>query len=163
MRAPGRFRGTIEDIRNWLIRNPVDDFDCTIITTYPGTPYYEVAELHPEQAAVWTDTHPKTGDRLHSIEVDYTTCADYYKGDLNGGYRAIVFTDHLGSEQVTGACATPLNATGVRRYVSRSTPGAAALGYEHSMGQGASRLYSSIGKIQQIDEKSPRDARLLSA
>ena len=33
------------DVRNWLIKMEIDDFDCTIITTYPGTPYYDYAFL----------------------------------------------------------------------------------------------------------------------
>ncbi len=47
-----------------------------------------------------TYTHAKTGDRLHAREVDYTVCADYYKGDPNGGYRSFVFTDHLSAERL---------------------------------------------------------------
>ena len=97
---PGESEETIEDVRNWLIRNAVDDFDCTVITTYPGTPYYDLAVPHPSEPGVWTYTHPKTGDRLHSYEVDYTVCADYYKGDPDGGYRSFVFTDHLSAEQL---------------------------------------------------------------
>jgi hypothetical protein len=31
---------------------------------------------------VWTYTHPKTRDRLHSREVDYTVTSDYYKDVL---------------------------------------------------------------------------------
>jgi radical SAM superfamily enzyme YgiQ (UPF0313 family) len=132
---PGESEDTVADIRDWLIRNAVDDFDCTVITTYPGTPYYDLAVPHPTQAGVWTYTHPKTGDRLHSHEVDYTTCADYYKGDPNGGYRAFVFTDHLTAERLVT----------LRDMVERDVreklripfnPGAAALRYEHSMGQG---------------------------
>ncbi len=132
---PGESEGTIERIRDWLIRREVDEFDCTIITTYPGTPYYDLAVPHPSEPTVWTYTQPKTGDRLHSHEIDYTLCADYYKGDPNGGYRAFVFTDHLSSErivklrdaverEVRSALKIPFNA------------GAAALRYEHSMGQG---------------------------
>ena len=84
---------------------------------------------------MWTYTHPKTGDRLHAREVDYTVCADYYKGDPNGGYKSFVFTDHLSSErivtlrnqletEVRAALRIPFN------------PSAAALRYEPSMGQG---------------------------
>ena len=132
---PGESEETVTDIRDWLIRNRVDDFDCTVITTYPGTPYYDFAAPHPSEPDVWTYTHPKTGDRLHSREVDYTVCADYYKGDPNGGYRSFVFTDHLSAEELVR----------LRDMVERDVraklgipfnPGAAALRYEHSMGQG---------------------------
>ena len=141
---PGKSAETIEDIRNWLIRNQVDDFDCTIITTYPGTPYYDLAVPHREQAGVWTYTHPKTGDRLHSVEVDYTTCADYYKGDPNGGYRSFVFTDHLKAEEIVRL------RDAVERDVREAlripfNPGAVALRYEHSMGQGLPDFIHRIG------------------
>jgi radical SAM superfamily enzyme YgiQ (UPF0313 family) len=142
---PGESAETIEDVRNWLIRNEVDDFDCTVITTYPGTPYYDLAVPHESLEGVWTYTQPKTGDRLHSYEVDYTVCADYYKGDPNGGYRSFVFTDHLTAEQlvrlrdnverdVRGALRIPFN------------PGAAALRYEHSMGQGLPGFIHRVGR-----------------
>ena len=132
---PGESAESIRDIRDWLIRHQVDDFDCTVITTYPGTPYYDLAARHASEPSVWTYTHPQTGDRLHSYEVDYAVCADYYKGDPNGGYKSFVFTDFLTAQElvelrdqvekeVRAALRIPFNA------------GAAALRYEHSMGQG---------------------------
>ena len=111
---PGESEQTVTDIRDWLIRNQVDDFDCTVITTYPGTPYYDLAVPHATERDVWTYTHPKTGDRLHAREVDYTVCADYYKGDPNGGYRSFVYTDHLSAERLVN-CATWSSATCARR------------------------------------------------
>jgi len=78
---PGESEDSIGDIRDWLIRSRVDDFDCTVITTYPGTPYYDLAVPHPDQPGIWTYTQARTGDRLHAYDVDYTTTADYYKGD----------------------------------------------------------------------------------
>lgn len=141
---PGESDATISDVRNWLIRNAVDDFDCTVITTYPGTPYYDLAEPHASEPGVWTYTHPKTGDRLHSYEVDYTVCADYYKGDPEGGYRSFVFTDHLTANELVR----------LRDEVERDVratlcipfnPGAAALRYEHSMGQGLPGFIHRMG------------------
>jgi radical SAM superfamily enzyme YgiQ (UPF0313 family) len=132
---PGESEGTVADIRDWLIRNQVDDFDCTVITTYPGTPYYDLAVPHADEPDVWTYTHPKTGDRLHSREVDYTVCADYYKGDPNGGYRSYVFTDHLTAERLVRL--RDLVERDVRAALNIPfNPGAPALRYEHSMGQG---------------------------
>jgi len=142
---PGESEETIADIRNWLIRREVDDFDCSVITTYPGTPYYDLAVRHPGEDRVWTYTHPATGDRLHSCDIDYTTCADYYKGDPNGGYRSFVFTDHLSCEQIVR----------LRDEVERDArhalkipfnSAAAALRYEHSMGQGLPDFIHRAGK-----------------
>jgi anaerobic magnesium-protoporphyrin IX monomethyl ester cyclase len=142
---PGESEETIGDIRDWLIRSKVDDFDCTVITTYPGTPYYDLAVPHASESGVWTYTQPKTGDRLHSREVDYTVCADYYKGDPNGGYRSFVFTDHLTGEQIVQL------RDAVERDVRAAlnipfNPGAAALRYEHSMGQGLPDFIHRTGK-----------------
>jgi radical SAM superfamily enzyme YgiQ (UPF0313 family) len=132
---PGESERSIADIRDWLIRSAIDDFDCTVITTYPGTPYYDLAMPHPAEPNVWTYTQPATGDRLHAYEVDYTTSANYYKGDPNGGYEAFVYTDHLSAKEIVE----------LRDRVERDVraklgipfnPGAPAMRYEHSMGQG---------------------------
>jgi radical SAM superfamily enzyme YgiQ (UPF0313 family) len=132
---PGESARTVTDIRDWLIRNEVDDFDCTVITTYPGTPYYDLAVRHAALADVWTYTHPKTGDRLHAREVDYAVCADYYKGDPNGGYRSFVFTDYLSGEELVAL--RDMVERDVRKALNIPfNPGAPALRYEHSMGQG---------------------------
>lgn len=122
-------------IRDWLVRMQVEDFDCTIITTYPGTPYYDLSRPHDTQPGVWTYTHPKTGDRLHSIGVDFSETAEYYKGDPDGGYQSYVFTDALTSEEIVRLRDT------IERDVRRSlgisfNPSRAAIRFEHSMGQG---------------------------
>lgn len=92
---PGESEDTIRDTKDWLLSEKPEDFDATIITTYPGTPYYDRAvETRP---GVWTYTYPKNLDRLHAYELDYTQVADYYKGNPEGGYKAYVFTDYLTS------------------------------------------------------------------
>jgi anaerobic magnesium-protoporphyrin IX monomethyl ester cyclase len=127
----GESQETINETTEWLLKMKVDDFDATIITTYPGSPYYDQAvETAP---GVWTFT-AKGGDKLHSYQLDYSKVADYYKGDPNQGYKAYVFTDHLScdglvdlrgklEEKVRRELGIPFN------------PGAPAMMYEHSMGQ----------------------------
>ena len=83
---PGESPETIQETQDWLLEVRPDDFDLTIITTYPGTPYYDNAVQHPDKPGIWVYTYEKTGDRLYSLEVDYRTVADYYKGDPNGGH-----------------------------------------------------------------------------
>jgi radical SAM superfamily enzyme YgiQ (UPF0313 family) len=131
---PGESKETIMDTRDWLLQVKPDDFDVTIITTYPGTPYYDHAVLHETEPGVWVYTYPKTGDKLYSKEVDYRTTADYYKGDPEGGYQSFVYTDHLSPEQLVE----------LRDFVEKDVreklnipfnPGAPAIRYEHSMGQ----------------------------
>jgi len=132
---PGESAETIDDVEKWLIQHDVEDFDCTVITTYPGTPYYDLATRHPEQPNVWTYTHRQTGDRLHAYEVDYTVCADYYKGDPQGGYRSFVFTDHLSAEEIVRLRDKVENNVRTKLDIPFN-PGAATMRYEHSMGQG---------------------------
>jgi anaerobic magnesium-protoporphyrin IX monomethyl ester cyclase len=94
---PGESEETIEATRDWLVDVRPDDFDATVITTYPGTPYFdEAVETSP---GIWTYTCPKSQDRLHSVEVDYRYVAEYYKG-APGNYTAFVYTDYLTSEHL---------------------------------------------------------------
>ncbi len=128
---PGESSQTIKETKEWLLKEKPDDFDVTIITTYPGTPYYDKAvETGP---GVWTYTY-KNGDKLHSYELDYTVTADYYKGDPDGGYKAYVFTDYLSADElVTERDAVEKEVReklGIPFNQSR-----AAQRYEHSMGQ----------------------------
>lgn len=89
---PGELEETIRATADWLLAVQPDDFDATLITTYPGTPYFdEAVETKP---GVWTYTYEKTGDRLHSLEVDYREVAEYYKG-VPGEYTSYVYTDYL--------------------------------------------------------------------
>ena len=134
---PGETRETIEQTREWLLQSRPDDFDVSIITCYPGTPYYDEAVPHPTLDGIWVYTYGKTGDRLYQIQVDHTEVADYYKGDPEGGYRSYVYTDGLFPEQLVE----------LRNDVERDVRqrlnipfnlGAPAMLYEHSMGQSGS-------------------------
>ena len=72
---PGETEETIRETRDWLRSVKPDDFDTTVITTYPGTPYFDEAEETSQ--GIWTYTYQKTGDRLHSVEVNYNETAEY--------------------------------------------------------------------------------------
>ena len=129
---PGETESTVSAIRNWLIRMKVDDFDCTVISAYPGTPYYDEAVPHDNLPGVWTYT-ARNGDRLYMEDIDYSVTADYYKGSPDGGYRSYVFTDHLSAERIVH----------LRDYIEREVRAALripfnqarrALRYEHSSG-----------------------------
>jgi anaerobic magnesium-protoporphyrin IX monomethyl ester cyclase len=129
---PGESEETVRATADWLLKVKPDDFDATVITTYPGTPYFdEAVETKP---GVWSYTYPKSGDRLHSLEVDYREVAEYYKG-VPGEYTSYVYTDYLSAEElvrlrdwleahVRGALGIPYNTA------------APAVRYEHTMGQG---------------------------
>jgi radical SAM superfamily enzyme YgiQ (UPF0313 family) len=156
---PGESPETVRAVRDWLIAAEPDDFDCTIITTYPGTPYYDEAVEHPSEPGVWTYTAKKSGDRLHAYEVDFSEVAEYYKGDPDSGYRAYVFTDHLAATQLVEL------RDWVERDVRRAlaipwNPSAAAVAYDHSMGQGANALPSfvlrrSVGRPAGTGRRAP--------
>ena len=80
---PGESEETIKDTHDWLLEAEPDDFDVTIITSYPGTPYFDHAVPHETEKNVWTYTY--NGDALHEVELDFSSVADYYKGDPEGG------------------------------------------------------------------------------
>jgi radical SAM superfamily enzyme YgiQ (UPF0313 family) len=132
---PGETEHSALDIRDWLIGMQVDDFDCTVITTYPGTPYYDFAVPHVSMRDVWTYTQPRTGDRLHACDIDFTTTPDYYKGDPDGGYRAFVFTDQLSSPEIV-ALRDRIEREARKALNITFNPSRATLRFEHSMGQG---------------------------
>ncbi|MDB5225309.1 MAG: radical protein [Candidatus Adlerbacteria bacterium] len=136
---PGETEESVLAIKDWLIRKRVDDFDCTVITTYPGTPYYDLAEPSPQLSAregrsVWSYRHPKTGDCLHAYELDYTREADYYKGDPDD-YKAYVFTDHLSADRIVALRKRVEDEVRAKLGIPYNA-GAPGVRYEHSMGQG---------------------------
>lgn len=130
---PGESPETVCAVQDWLLDVHPDDFDCTVITNYPGTPYYDEAE--ETAPGVWTYTCKKSGDRQHSLDVDFTQVADYYKGNPNGGYHAYVYTDNLTPEELVRQ-RDDVEKTVRARLNIPFNPGAVAARYEHSMGQG---------------------------
>ncbi|QTD53803.1 B12-binding domain-containing radical SAM protein [Sulfidibacter corallicola] len=141
---PGESAETVAQTQQWLLDTKPDDFDVTIITTYPGTPYYDHAVPLAGKEGVYVYTMPKTGDRLYGLEIDYNRVSDYYKGDPDGGYRAYVYTDDLSSEALVdlrGAMESEVRASLGIPF----NPAQGALRYEHSMGQmGPGTLPTSI-------------------
>src|SRR3989338_5585496 len=137
---PGESAETIRQTEDWLLRIKPDDFDATIITEFPGTPYYDYSEPVPGQPGTWVYTYirtgERTGDRLFSQEIDYGEIANYYKGNPfeTEGYRAYVWTDFLSAEEFV-AHRNDLEFR-VRSSLKIPFPSSnAAQRYEHSMGQ----------------------------
>lgn len=130
---PGESHETIQDTEFWLLEVKPEDFDITIITSYPGTDYYDYAVPNETKTGIWTYTCPKTKEKLHQIEIDYTETSDYYKGKP-GDYRSYVFTDYLAPEDLVS------ERDRVERKVRNVlnipfNPSKKATRYEHSMGQ----------------------------
>jgi len=129
---PGESEETVKATRDWLLEVKPADFDATVITTYPGTPYFdEAVETKP---GVWTYTYAKTGDRLHSLEVDYREVAEYYKG-VPGEYTSYVYTDYLSATELVKQ-RDWLEADVRAKLGIPYNTAAPAVRYEHSMGQG---------------------------
>jgi anaerobic magnesium-protoporphyrin IX monomethyl ester cyclase len=132
---PGESEETILATRDWLLQEKPDDFDCTVITVYPGTPYYDDAEHVCGKLYKYTIN----GDVLYSEDVNFVEEAQYYKGK-SGEYQAFVWTDYLPVKELTKLRDSVEKE--VRQKLSIPYPkGLPALHYEHSMGM---NLPSSI-------------------
>ena len=136
----GESKESIHNTMNWLLETKPDDFDCTIITTYPGSPYFDDAVFDGEK---YVYTQPKTGDKLYQKNLDYLKEPDYYKGDPEGGYRSYVWTDQISPEEIVKE-RDNLESTVRRELNIPFNPAGGVVEFEHSMGQ--STLPESILK-----------------
>ena len=133
---PGESAETIQQTEDWLMQARPDDFDATIITEFPGTPYYDHSEPVPGEPGTWVYTYDRTGDKLFSQEIDYGEVENYYKGNPfdADGYQAYVWTDSLSREDLV-AHRNDLEFR-LRHSLGIPFPSShAAQRYEHSMGQ----------------------------
>lgn len=127
----GESADTIRATRDWLISVKPDDFDVTVITVYPGTPYWDDA-VESIFNKLWTYT-AKNGDRLHALPVDQLKDVNFYKG-MPGQYQSFVYTDYLTAEELVRL--RDQTEDEVRATLGIPYPQAPAeLQYEHSMGQ----------------------------
>lgn len=128
---PGESSETVKDTLDWLLSTRPDDLDVTVITCYPGTPYYDEAEEVGD--GTWVYTFKRTGDRLYQDNPNFDEHAEYYKGKP-GEYHAFVFTDELSRKQLVIE-RDRLEAT-VRAELSIPFyAGVPGVQFEHSMGQ----------------------------
>lgn len=129
---PGESPETVMATRDWLLQEKPDDFDCTVITVYPGTPYYDSAVSIGEPMPT-TYRYEINGDALYSEDLNFHEGQGFYKGKP-GEYKAFVWTDYLTRDQLV-RMRDELERE-VRLKLDIPYPqGAAALNYEHSMGQ----------------------------
>jgi len=128
----GESTETIDNTKKWLLETKPDDFDCTIITTYPGSPYFDDAVFNGTH---YTYTDKRTGDQLHQAQLNYCVDQDYYKGDPDGGYVSYVWTNHISAVDLV------TEREKLEREVRKElniafNPARPGLTYEHSMGAG---------------------------
>lgn len=130
---PGESDKTVSETEAWLLDEKPDDFDVTVITPYPGSPYYDDAEDRGDGVFTYS---ARNGDRLHQFELDYAAVADYYKGSPDDGYISHVFTDCLSSAAIVRR-RDALEAD-LRHVLGIAfNPASVSVAYEHSMGQTA--------------------------
>lgn len=123
----GESKETIRDTRHWLMEERPDDFDATVITVYPGTPYYDSAvEVSPGEWCFETG-----GDKLYHRDIDFLVSQAFYKG-LPGHYQSFVWTDYLSSEELVKERDSLEEE--VRRILGIPYPGAQTQ-FDSSMGQ----------------------------
>jgi radical SAM superfamily enzyme YgiQ (UPF0313 family) len=142
----GESETTIRDTVAWLTSVKPEDADLTLITAYPGSPYFDDAvrvDMRGElDLPVWK--YSIHGDVLYSYELDYAKVADYYKGGV-GAYQAYVFTDFLSPRDLVRlrdwSEMTVRKALNMPFYQSAS-----ALRYESSMGQLPSHIFRRTGE-----------------
>jgi radical SAM superfamily enzyme YgiQ (UPF0313 family) len=128
----GESSETIANTKKWLLETKPDDFDCTIITTYPGSPYFDDAVFDGKRY-VYTD--PKNGDRLYQAQLDYCVDQDYYKGAPDGGYISYVWTDHISAEDLVQE-REKLEKEVRKKLNIPFNPSRSGLVHDHSMGMG---------------------------
>jgi anaerobic magnesium-protoporphyrin IX monomethyl ester cyclase len=96
----GESHKSIENTKKWLLEVEPEEFDCTIITTYPGSPYFDDA-IKKENYYVYVD--PRNGDKLYQAPIDYLSELDYYKGDPDDGYVSYVWTQNISGKEIVEA------------------------------------------------------------
>lgn len=131
---PGESYETVDETRDWLLAVKPDDVDVTIITVYPGTPYFDDATPFAEGA--WRYASPN-GDNLYYQQTDHLKDVNFYKG-IPGQYRSFVWTDDLTREEMV-QCRDAVE-TDVRQALGIPWPTSAAeVQYEKSMGMSSGR------------------------
>ncbi len=90
--------------------------------------------------------------------MDYSHTADYYKGDPEGGYKSYVYTDYLSQDELVTL--RDWVESDVREKLGiHFNPSAAAVRFEHSMGQ-SGRLPDNILRVsEKAGAKAPQDVK----
>jgi len=140
---PGESKETIEETKYWLKEVQPSEFDVTIITVIPGSPYYDDAYLVEGSNIIGAESvndndniyayeAPRTKDKLYSVEVDNLKEFEYYKG-IPGEYNAFVFTDYLSRKDLINS--REMLDTEVTSFLGHTRDmSVEAQLYEHSMG-----------------------------
>ena len=141
---PGESTETVDDTKYWLKEVKPEEFDVTIITVIPGSPYYDDAILIENNNVIGSDHEiqphdniymyeaRRTKDKLYSIEVNNLVDFEYYKG-IPGEYNAFVFTDYLSRKDLV-AYRDEIDEEVVKFLGHTRNMSVESQLYEHSMG-----------------------------
>ncbi len=132
---PGESYETIQETKDWVLSVNPSDFDLTIISNYPGAPYYDDAVKDGDR---WTYTCKNNGDKQYQKEIDYSKEANYYKG-LLGSYVSYTWTDFLSPQQLVD-CREEFEKDVRSKLNIAYNPSADSVQFEHSMGSSANIL-----------------------
>lgn len=141
---PGESAETIQETLNWLLAVKPNDFDCTIITAYPGSPYYDRAKHlgSIDAGGAWHEdiwAFEVNGDKLYMQDIDYTEVEDFYKGALDT-YKSYVWTDEITAEELVRCRDIVEREVRMRLDIPFYQAGA-AVKFEASMGQLPGMIY----------------------
>ena len=138
---PGESQQTIDESIDWVLENRPEEVDWTVITQYPGSPYYDHSEREGDH---WVYVEPRGGEKLYSADPDFLKDAWFYKG-VPGDYTSYVWTDYLSADQLVylrdQAEKVIREELGLPEIQS-----VAAQQFEHSMGLSSHVLRSSVAK-----------------
>ena len=140
---------SVENTKKWLLETEPEDFDCTVITTYPGSPYFDDA-FEENDYFVYEDK--RTKDRLYQAKINYLKDLDYYKGDPEGGYVSYVWTDHISAKDLVEQ-RNELESEVREKLNIPFNPGRPGIKYEHSMGMGNIDIPDYILKTSKQEEE----------
>lgn len=149
---PGESKETILESIKWAKENltPGDEIDWSVITQYPGSPYYDRSYFDSAKNVWVYEVHDKKTNqnlKLYSHPSDFTQDVHNYKG-IPGNYQAYVFTDFLTSEELVHWRDFAENETRVKHLQHRPIEGIVPNQFEHSMGQGLpQRILTEHGNI----------------
>lgn len=139
---PGESEETILATRDWLLEEKPDDFDVTIITVYPGTPYYDESVCIGDPVYKYVTN----GDALYSENTDFHKDMQFYKGAPHA-YKSYVWSDFISRERLCELRDDIEDEVRTKLSIPYAT-GAAAVNYDHSMGMTPQILRSSIAGIK---------------
>jgi hypothetical protein len=137
---PGESRATIDESIDWVLANRPEEVDWTVITQYPGSPYYDHSEREGDH---WVYVEPRGKEKLYSADPDFLKEAAFYKG-IPGDYTSYVWTDYLSAEELVELRDEAERVAQEELGLSK-IQNVAAQQFEHSMGLTPRVLRSTSG------------------